>query len=657
MKISKRIVTICLAAVLSGSGMLLPQKSALKDEKCSFSANALETSGSCGTNLNWAYKDNVLTISGSGNIMNDFSPENPAPWASYSTQVTTVVLPAYLSNIGNYAFNNFTVLKRVYVDKIADDNNYFSRYMKNIGNYAFNGCVNFLGNGTDGVLNIGYKNGGNVAVNIGEHAFSLCGMIKKLNIYSDKCTLGYYSFDSCSGIEELVIPSNVARVSPCTFGWNTSISSVGLIQPDRTVKYIDADYVESIAGGATVKRIEGDEAYPRFEVTSGLGLTELISSLFASPLIDNVCREKADKIVKSIVSSNLTETQKLFQIYNYFITNSRYCALYGSSDINFDSESLSKYGKEKNFLVGFHCNAVGPLFFSAGMCMSRSDAMQYLCEAAGLNVTQVVTNEHAWNLYKPTGSDVYYRLDTSSFIEKMNVFCGGLESKPIVPEEAEYKIAKSYLSNISLIKVSNKSDREFKFTMSKQDDSDVVFFDYNSANYNDYQKKTCNKLTENNEKYLYIDSNQYYRFKISDNDNASVVLDMEYALNKGNSYTVPFVCADGFVYNFTINILNEDKEADGLTASDTYFEIIIEKYGSAAKIGDADGDGKYTMNDYKAIYDYVMKFKTASGNALYNCDVNMNGKIDIIDTMLFGQFINQQKYKTPVEYFCVKKSV
>ena len=42
-------------------------------------------------------------------------------------------------------------------------------------------------------------------------------------------------------------------------------------------------------------------------------------------------------------------------------------------------------------------------------------------------------------------------------------------------------------------------------------------------------------------------------------------------------------------------------------------------------------------------------------DVIYVCDINMNGKVDLVDTMLLGQFINQKKYKSPVEYFCSKK--
>ncbi len=61
--------------------------------------------GSCGDNVNWSYSsDGILTLTGSGSI-NDYSDENPSPWSTYSSYITSIVIDPYITYIPEGLFD------------------------------------------------------------------------------------------------------------------------------------------------------------------------------------------------------------------------------------------------------------------------------------------------------------------------------------------------------------------------------------------------------------------------------------------------------------------------------------------------------------------------------------------------------------------------
>ena len=89
-------------------------------------------SGKCGTNVEWNFKDGVLTISGTGPMKN-YSNYNPstAPWYLFRKNITSVVVESGVTSIGEYAFYNCTNLKTVYWN--AADASFSSTYQSTGG--------------------------------------------------------------------------------------------------------------------------------------------------------------------------------------------------------------------------------------------------------------------------------------------------------------------------------------------------------------------------------------------------------------------------------------------------------------------------------------------------------------------------------------------
>ena len=62
---------------------------------------------SCGDNLTWTMEGNTLYITGSGEMYDFYSG---APWASYKTSITRVVLSDGITYVGACAFQDYDAL-------------------------------------------------------------------------------------------------------------------------------------------------------------------------------------------------------------------------------------------------------------------------------------------------------------------------------------------------------------------------------------------------------------------------------------------------------------------------------------------------------------------------------------------------------------------
>ena len=79
------------------------------------SAAEVVASGECGENLTWVLTDDgTLTISGSGEMTN-WTYSSYAPWYSYRSSITAVVIGDSVTSIGSSAFFHCTSLTGVVI--------------------------------------------------------------------------------------------------------------------------------------------------------------------------------------------------------------------------------------------------------------------------------------------------------------------------------------------------------------------------------------------------------------------------------------------------------------------------------------------------------------------------------------------------------------
>ena len=121
---------------------------------------------SCGDNLTWTMEGNTLYITGSGEMYDFYSG---APWASYKTSITRVVLSDGITYVGACAFQDYDALLGVE----------FGNSLVSIGKDAFYGCDGL----TSVTLPATFKK-------FGENSFRSCSNLKEIH-----CGGGFPRFD------------------------------------------------------------------------------------------------------------------------------------------------------------------------------------------------------------------------------------------------------------------------------------------------------------------------------------------------------------------------------------------------------------------------------------------------------------------------------
>ena len=90
-----------------------------------------DTFGECGQNATWSFRNNTLTISGTGDMYDYFSCFE-TPWSIYREQIYSVVVSDGITSIGDSAFDGFINLESAII--LPDS-------VTSIGDYAFSECV------------------------------------------------------------------------------------------------------------------------------------------------------------------------------------------------------------------------------------------------------------------------------------------------------------------------------------------------------------------------------------------------------------------------------------------------------------------------------------------------------------------------------------
>ena len=196
------------------------------------SVNAQAKSGTCGSNLNWVLEDNVLTISGTGEMTdwtsNDSSSSEAAPWRSERNNIKEIVIEDGVTSIGAYAFSKCQSLKKIVIPpsvcKIADKAFFDTTQKKNvyISDLSMWCKIDFNGT-TANPLNVE----GNLYINN--------ELVKVIVIPNDISILKDNTFHTCVNIEDVIIPDNVTHIGK-TFYNCANLKSVTI---SESIEYID----------------------------------------------------------------------------------------------------------------------------------------------------------------------------------------------------------------------------------------------------------------------------------------------------------------------------------------------------------------------------------------------------------------------------------
>ena len=232
-------------------------------------------SGTCGHNLTWDLTDSVLTISGTGAMinyeMNNYNNNDfPAPWSSYRSSITSAVINECVTSIGEWAFDGCSKLTSIIIPNTVTSIGNGAFYgcssltsvkipnsVTSIGNGAFYGCsgltsvtipnsVTSIGSGAfNNVPNIAYEG---TATGSPWGAKCVNGFVDGWFVYSDNTrttllacsavatgeitipnsvtSIGNSAFENCIGLTSVEIPNSVTNIGERTFSGCSKLTSV-----------------------------------------------------------------------------------------------------------------------------------------------------------------------------------------------------------------------------------------------------------------------------------------------------------------------------------------------------------------------------------------------------------------------------------------------
>ncbi len=230
----------------------------------SLTAQTVIASGNCGAdgdNLTWVLtSDSLLTISGSGAMENFRSPSS-APWYSYRSSISTLILGNSVTSIGNYALYIYANLTSVNI----------GNSVTSIGNATFANCRALA------LVNIP-----NTVTSIGGSAFSGCHSLISVAIPNSVTNIGYATFSGCIGLTSVTIGNSVESIGDRAFYYCISLASITCfadIPPTLVPNSFDSvpdDVTVCVPAGA-LPVYQGSVWYSRFSDMSGcapVGISE-----------------------------------------------------------------------------------------------------------------------------------------------------------------------------------------------------------------------------------------------------------------------------------------------------------------------------------------------------------------------------------------------
>jgi len=172
-------------------------------------AMTILASGFCGNeddNMTWELTcDSILSIRGTGVMMDFAYGDNTSEWKTYSDKIKHVVFSEGVTKIGDHAFMNCYNLASVR----------FPNTMTNIGWSSFNGCSSLISVIVpEGVTYISYA------------TFSNCSSLTSITLPSSLTSIADFAFSGCTALATITIPRNVTDLYHSVFSSCTGLTSI-----------------------------------------------------------------------------------------------------------------------------------------------------------------------------------------------------------------------------------------------------------------------------------------------------------------------------------------------------------------------------------------------------------------------------------------------
>ena len=154
------------------------------------------TSGKCGDNVNWTLSNGVLTLSGYGEMYNDYFTTSSlgrgyTPWYNNKTEIKKIIVESGVTNIGQFAFDGCSSLETISLPNTVT----------NIGSYAFSHCENLKSISLPDNLE-----------SLGGSAFEYCKKLQEISLSYGITKIPNYCFEGCTDLRRVEIPKTVTKI-------------------------------------------------------------------------------------------------------------------------------------------------------------------------------------------------------------------------------------------------------------------------------------------------------------------------------------------------------------------------------------------------------------------------------------------------------------
>ena len=201
------------------------------------------------------------------------------------TGLTAVSLPAELEEIGERAFADCTGLASLTLPAAVTD----------IGSGAFSGCAGLtavtipesvtemkfsaLFSGCPNLTTVTVSEG---AVRIGDNAFFGCDELTCVILPESLETIGLSAFEGCSGLMALIIPAGVTEIGDCAFAGCTGLTAVtipgSVTEMDFSALFADCPSLTMVTVSEGTARI-GENAFTGCDTLTSVNLPESLTAI------------------------------------------------------------------------------------------------------------------------------------------------------------------------------------------------------------------------------------------------------------------------------------------------------------------------------------------------------------------------------------------
>ena len=391
-----------------------------------FSACALDSSGSCGTNATYTFNSStgLLTISGSG-AMTDYSNSSSSPFYNVS-EVKKIVINSGITKIGKYSFYSLSNLTSCTIPSTVTS----------IGSYAFYSCKS--------LTSISMPNS---VTAVQSYCFYGCSGLSSVNLSSNLTTVSAYSFYNCSALTNISIPSKVTTIEERAFYSCSSLQTVSLPNSLTTIgtyAFSSCSSLQSISLPSNTTSI-GNYAFSSCSSLHSISFPNKVTTINSCVCLNCSALESVT-IPQSVTSIESNAFKGCTSLIEFFVS---------SSNTSFKEVDGILFSYDGNTLLNYPANKNGTSYtIPSGTVTVSGYAFAYNQKLYTLNFGSTVNNIGTYTCYNSNMHNVILNNNISTIKSHCFAECQSLSSvtfgnKVSIIDEAAFSHC-SALTSISI---------------------------------------------------------------------------------------------------------------------------------------------------------------------------------------------------------------